>query len=187
MARKKTQNNASTWVVHLTSSHFYVFAVNVSCPTVSFKKSLCVEIHRQYLNEQQEGFLITCLQFLKWLKNKFCFFFFFSSKLLKRKKSETGLQGVTGEWFEEIQRKKFQNYSDVNRMLKPPLEHQLKKSKSTSELRFSISLSTWSRSQNQCLGAFQSVMAKKFLKLHWVSSQVKVLPKIYFQNDYDSN
>ncbi|KAM6439114.1 exophilin-5 [Rhynochetos jubatus] len=51
------------------------------------------------------------------------------SKLLKRNKSETGLQGVTGEWFEEIQRKKFQNYFDVNRMLKPPLEHQLRKSK----------------------------------------------------------
>ncbi|KAM9300507.1 LOW QUALITY PROTEIN: exophilin-5 [Morus bassanus] len=53
------------------------------------------------------------------------------SKLLKRKKSETGLQGVTGEWFEEIQRKKFQNYIDVNRMLKPPLEHQLRKRKTT--------------------------------------------------------
>ncbi|KAM6145263.1 exophilin-5 [Phoenicopterus ruber ruber] len=53
------------------------------------------------------------------------------SKLLKRKKSETGLQGVTGQWFEEIQRKKFQNYTDVNRMLKPPLEHQLRNSKNT--------------------------------------------------------
>ncbi|XP_062370625.1 exophilin-5 [Cinclus cinclus] len=53
------------------------------------------------------------------------------SKLLKRKKSEKGLQGVTGEWFEEIKRRKFQNYMDVNRMLKPPLEHQLRKSKST--------------------------------------------------------
>ncbi|PKU32643.1 hypothetical protein llap_17053 [Limosa lapponica baueri] len=52
-------------------------------------------------------------------------------KLLKRKKSETGLQGVTGEWFEEIQRKKFQNYTDVNRMLKPPLEYQLRKSENT--------------------------------------------------------
>uniref|UniRef100_A0A803VY70 Exophilin 5 n=1 Tax=Ficedula albicollis TaxID=59894 RepID=A0A803VY70_FICAL len=53
------------------------------------------------------------------------------SKLLKRKKSEKGLQGVTGEWFEEIKRRKFQNYIDVNRMLKPPLEHQLRKSKNT--------------------------------------------------------
>ncbi|KAM6341903.1 exophilin-5 [Podargus strigoides] len=53
------------------------------------------------------------------------------SKLLKGKKCETGLQGVTGEWFEEIQRKKFQNYIDVNRMLKPPLEHHLRKSKIT--------------------------------------------------------
>ncbi|KAF4787677.1 hypothetical protein TURU_168131 [Turdus rufiventris] len=53
------------------------------------------------------------------------------SKLLKRKKSEKGLQGLTGEWFEEIKRRKFQNYIDVNRMLKPPLEHQLRKSKNT--------------------------------------------------------
>ncbi|XP_074391291.1 exophilin-5 isoform X1 [Zonotrichia albicollis] len=53
------------------------------------------------------------------------------SKLLKRKKSEKGLQGVTGEWFEEIKRRKYQNYIDVNRMLKPPLEHQLRKSKNT--------------------------------------------------------
>ncbi|KAM4906213.1 exophilin-5 [Sylvia borin] len=53
------------------------------------------------------------------------------SKLLKRKKSEKGLQGVTGEWFEEIKRRKFQNYIDASRMLKPPLEHQLRKSKNT--------------------------------------------------------
>ncbi|RMC07328.1 hypothetical protein DUI87_16787 [Hirundo rustica rustica] len=52
-------------------------------------------------------------------------------KLLKRKKSEKGLQGVTGEWFEEIKRKKFQNYIDASRMLKPPLEHQLQRSKNT--------------------------------------------------------
>uniref|UniRef100_A0A8C2STN1 Exophilin 5 n=1 Tax=Coturnix japonica TaxID=93934 RepID=A0A8C2STN1_COTJA len=47
-------------------------------------------------------------------------------KLLEKKKSEAGLQGVTGEWFEEIQRKKFQNNIDVNTMLKPPLEHQIR-------------------------------------------------------------
>uniref|UniRef100_A0A8B9PAF0 Exophilin 5 n=1 Tax=Apteryx owenii TaxID=8824 RepID=A0A8B9PAF0_APTOW len=63
------------------------------------------------------------------------------SKLLKRKTSETGLQGVTGEWFEEIQRKKFENNTDVNRMLKQPLEHQLRKSK-TSELHFSTQKNT---------------------------------------------
>uniref|UniRef100_A0A8C0VQ05 Exophilin 5 n=1 Tax=Cyanistes caeruleus TaxID=156563 RepID=A0A8C0VQ05_CYACU len=55
--------------------------------------------------------------------------------------SRISLQGVTGEWFEEIKRRKFQNYSDVNRMLKPPLEHQLRKSKNTSKLHLSISLS----------------------------------------------
>ncbi|XP_009475168.1 PREDICTED: exophilin-5 [Nipponia nippon] len=60
-------------------------------------------------------------------------------KLLKSKKSETGLQGVTGEWFEEIQRKKFQNYIDVNRMLKPPLEHQLRKSKNTNHKELKMS------------------------------------------------
>ncbi|KAM6293719.1 exophilin-5 [Porphyrio hochstetteri] len=61
------------------------------------------------------------------------------SKLLKKKKSETGLQGVTGEWFEEIQRKKFQNYTDVNRMLKTPLEHQLRKSKPTNHKELKMS------------------------------------------------
>uniref|UniRef100_A0A663LT20 Exophilin 5 n=1 Tax=Athene cunicularia TaxID=194338 RepID=A0A663LT20_ATHCN len=90
------------------------------------KKSFYLEIYCKYLNEEQGEFLII--------------------KLLKRKKSGTVLQGVTGEWFEEIQRKKFQNYTDVNRMLKPPLEHQLKKSKNTSELHFSISLSNTSAS-----------------------------------------
>uniref|UniRef100_A0A8C4WQU1 Exophilin 5 n=1 Tax=Gopherus evgoodei TaxID=1825980 RepID=A0A8C4WQU1_9SAUR len=49
------------------------------------------------------------------------------SKLQKKKQDVTGLQGVTGEWFEEIQRKKFQNEIDVNRMLKRPLAHWLRK------------------------------------------------------------
>uniref|UniRef100_A0A8C2SPF0 Exophilin 5 n=1 Tax=Coturnix japonica TaxID=93934 RepID=A0A8C2SPF0_COTJA len=57
-------------------------------------------------------------------------------KLLEKKKSEAGLQGVTGEWFEEIQRKKFQNNIDVNTMLKPPLEHQIRNSKKSSKLHF---------------------------------------------------
>jgi len=74
-------------------------------------------------------------------QNKLECFFSLSSKLLKIKKSETGLQGATGEWFKEIQRKKFPTYIDVNRMLKPPLEHQLRKSKNTSELHFFIYLS----------------------------------------------
>uniref|UniRef100_A0A8C6Z2K4 Exophilin 5 n=1 Tax=Nothoprocta perdicaria TaxID=30464 RepID=A0A8C6Z2K4_NOTPE len=52
------------------------------------------------------------------------------------------LQGVTGEWFEEIQRKKFQNNTDVNRLLKQPLEHQLRKSKKASELLFSTQKNT---------------------------------------------
>ncbi|XP_065514497.1 exophilin-5 [Caloenas nicobarica] len=76
------------------------------------------------------------------------------SKLLKRKKSETGLQGVTGEWFEEIQRKKFQNYSDVNRMLKPPLEHQLKKSKSTNQTELKMSSCTNPQAQKNTSASF---------------------------------
>ncbi|XP_025890820.1 exophilin-5 [Nothoprocta perdicaria] len=60
-------------------------------------------------------------------------------RLLKRKTSETGLQGVTGEWFEEIQRKKFQNNTDVNRLLKQPLEHQLRKSKKANHKEFKMS------------------------------------------------
>ncbi|XP_008940592.1 PREDICTED: exophilin-5, partial [Merops nubicus] len=63
-------------------------------------------------------------------------------KLLKRKKSETELQGVTGEWFEEIQRKKFQNETDVNRMLKTPLEHQLRKNKTINHKELKMSSCT---------------------------------------------
>uniref|UniRef100_A0A8C0G348 Exophilin 5 n=1 Tax=Chelonoidis abingdonii TaxID=106734 RepID=A0A8C0G348_CHEAB len=56
------------------------------------------------------------------------------SKLQKKKRDVTGLQGVTGEWFEEIQRKKFQNEIDVNRMLKRPLAHWLRKTSRNGEL-----------------------------------------------------
>ncbi|XP_056185159.1 exophilin-5 isoform X1 [Falco biarmicus] len=76
------------------------------------------------------------------------------SKLLKRKKSETGLQGVTGEWFEEIQRKKFQNYVDVNRMLKPPLEHQLRKSKTTNHKELKMSSRTNPQAQKNTSASF---------------------------------
>ena len=34
---------------------------------------------------------------------------------------------MTGEWFEEIQRKKFCNETDVNQMLKQPLTYRLRK------------------------------------------------------------
>ena len=34
---------------------------------------------------------------------------------------------MTGEWFEEIQRKKFCNETDVSQMLKQPLTHRLRK------------------------------------------------------------
>ncbi|XP_009944670.1 PREDICTED: exophilin-5, partial [Leptosomus discolor] len=75
-------------------------------------------------------------------------------KLLKRKKSETGLQGVTGEWFEEIQRKKFQNYVDVNRMLKTPLEHQLKKNKTTNHKELKMSSRTNPQAQKNTSASF---------------------------------
>ncbi|KAF4008857.1 hypothetical protein G4228_000235 [Cervus hanglu yarkandensis] len=49
------------------------------------------------------------------------------SKLQKTKRDIRWLQGVTGEWFEEIQRKKFCNETDVSQMLKLPLTHRLRK------------------------------------------------------------
>uniref|UniRef100_A0A452FS36 Exophilin 5 n=1 Tax=Capra hircus TaxID=9925 RepID=A0A452FS36_CAPHI len=48
-------------------------------------------------------------------------------KLQKTKRDIRWLQGVTGEWFEEIQRKKFCNETDVSQMLKQPLTHRLRK------------------------------------------------------------
>ncbi|KAM7031088.1 exophilin-5 isoform 3-T3 [Passerculus sandwichensis] len=76
------------------------------------------------------------------------------SKLLKRKKSEKGLQGVTGEWFEEIKRRKYQNYIDVNRMLKPPLEHQLRKSKNTNHKEIKMSSRTNPQAQKNTSASF---------------------------------
>ena len=55
------------------------------------------------------------------------FCFVFCSKLQKTKRDIRWLQGATGEWFEEIQRKKFCNETDVNQMLKPPLTYRLQK------------------------------------------------------------
>ncbi|XP_006972382.3 exophilin-5 isoform X1 [Peromyscus maniculatus bairdii] len=49
------------------------------------------------------------------------------SKLQKTKRDIRWLQGATGEWFEEIQRKKFCNETDVSQMLKPPLTYRLRK------------------------------------------------------------
>ncbi|XP_062951915.1 exophilin-5 [Cynocephalus volans] len=49
------------------------------------------------------------------------------SKLQKTKRDIRWLQGVTGEWFEEIQRKKFCNDTDVSQMLKQPLTCRLRK------------------------------------------------------------
>ncbi|XP_004688909.1 PREDICTED: exophilin-5 [Condylura cristata] len=49
------------------------------------------------------------------------------SKLQKTKRDVRWLQGVTGEWFEEIQRKKFCNETDVSQMLKLPLTYRLRK------------------------------------------------------------
>uniref|UniRef100_A0A8C8S7X7 Exophilin 5 n=1 Tax=Pelusios castaneus TaxID=367368 RepID=A0A8C8S7X7_9SAUR len=61
-----------------------------------------------------------------------------NSKLQKKKQEVTGLQGVTGEWFEEIQKKKFQNDSDVSRMLKRPLAHWLGKTSRNDPKEFKI-------------------------------------------------
>ncbi|CAM4370418.1 unnamed protein product [Caretta caretta] len=61
------------------------------------------------------------------------------SKLQKKKQDVTGLQGVTGEWFEEIQRKKFLNETDVNRMLKRPLAHWLRKTSRNDSKEFKMS------------------------------------------------
>ncbi|XP_037697270.1 exophilin-5 isoform X2 [Choloepus didactylus] len=49
------------------------------------------------------------------------------SKLQKTKRDIRWLQGVTGEWFEEIQRKKFCNETDISQMLKQPLTYRLRK------------------------------------------------------------
>ncbi|KAM9566875.1 exophilin-5 isoform 1-T1 [Guaruba guarouba] len=76
------------------------------------------------------------------------------SKLLKRRKSETGLQGVTGEWFQEMQRQKFHNCVDVNRMLKPPLEHQLRKSRNTDYKEPNMSSCTNPQAQKNTSASF---------------------------------
>ncbi|KAJ6662274.1 hypothetical protein lerEdw1_012437 [Lerista edwardsae] len=48
-------------------------------------------------------------------------------KLNKKKQDTLGLPGVTGEWFEDIQKRKFRNDTDVGTMLKQPLAHRLRK------------------------------------------------------------
>uniref|UniRef100_A0A673U7D7 Exophilin 5 n=1 Tax=Suricata suricatta TaxID=37032 RepID=A0A673U7D7_SURSU len=48
-------------------------------------------------------------------------------KLQTTKRDIRWLQGVTGEWFEEIQRKKFCNETDVSQMFKQPLTYRLRK------------------------------------------------------------
>ncbi|XP_007121003.3 exophilin-5 isoform X2 [Physeter macrocephalus] len=49
------------------------------------------------------------------------------SKLQKTKRDIRWLQGVTGEWFEEVQRKKFCSEADVSQMLKQPFTYRLRK------------------------------------------------------------
>ncbi|XP_023371833.1 exophilin-5 isoform X1 [Otolemur garnettii] len=61
------------------------------------------------------------------------------SKLQKTKRDIRWLQGVTGEWFEEIQRKKFCNETDVSQMLKQPLTYRLRKEMAKNELETSRS------------------------------------------------
>ncbi|KAM6172136.1 exophilin-5 isoform 2-T2 [Erethizon dorsatum] len=48
------------------------------------------------------------------------------SKLQKTKRDIRWLQGVTGEWFEEIQRKRFCDETDVSQMFKQPLMYRLR-------------------------------------------------------------
>lgn len=67
------------------------------------------------------------------------------SKLQKTKRDIRWLQGVTGEWFEEIQRKKFCNETDVSQMLKQPLKYRLRKEMAKND---PMELQT-SRSKNQ--------------------------------------
>lgn len=52
----------------------------------------------------------------------FCF-----SKLKSWKRDVKWLHGVSGEWFEAIQKKKFKDDPDVRSLVRPPLTHHLKK------------------------------------------------------------
>ncbi|XP_042538642.1 exophilin-5-like [Dipodomys spectabilis] len=102
-------------------------------------------------------------------------------KLQKTKRDIRWLQGVTGEWFEEIQRKKFCNETDVSQMLKQPLTYRLRKEIAQHD---SVELQA-SRSKNllnqkpsaPCRMSFRSSFASLFsfrkagrepLKLQWL-------------------
>uniref|UniRef100_G1NQH1 Exophilin 5 n=1 Tax=Meleagris gallopavo TaxID=9103 RepID=G1NQH1_MELGA len=149
---------------------FHVVAVNASCQ-----------------------FLIKCLQCLKWFKINCFILFSLSRKLLEKKKSEAGLQGVTGEWFEEIQRKKFQNNIDVNTMLKPPLEHQLRNSKKNHK-EFKMSSCTNPQAQKNTSTSFlgfRSPFAWLFSFRKSRKTQIQKQPRAYinwqqtaFQDDF---
>ncbi|CAH6867855.1 Exph5 [Phodopus roborovskii] len=69
---------------------------------------------QRHLNKEKHGKKIVVLGFQAY-------------KLQKTKRDIRWLQGATGEWFEEIQRKKFCNETDVSQMLKPPLTYRLRK------------------------------------------------------------
>ncbi|XP_053312058.1 exophilin-5 [Spea bombifrons] len=49
------------------------------------------------------------------------------SKLQASKRDVKWLHAASGEWFDEIQKKKFKNDPDVRSLVRPPLTHQLKK------------------------------------------------------------
>ncbi|KAM8977646.1 exophilin-5 [Pelodytes ibericus] len=49
------------------------------------------------------------------------------SKLQTAKRDVKWLHAVSGEWFEEIQKKKFKNDPDVRNLVKPPLTYRLRK------------------------------------------------------------
>ncbi|XP_043360165.1 exophilin-5 isoform X2 [Dermochelys coriacea] len=106
------------------------------------------------------------------------------SKLQKKKQDVTGLQGVTGEWFEEIQRKKFLNETDANRMLKRPLAHWLRKTSRNDPKEFKMTSPQNPQAQKNVspsiLGfrsPFASLFSFKKSKKHSLKHQTRQQPR----------
>ncbi|XP_074813759.1 protein O-glucosyltransferase 3-like isoform X6 [Natator depressus] len=106
------------------------------------------------------------------------------SKLQKKKQDVTGLQGVTGEWFEEIQRKKFLNETDVNRMLKRPLAHWLRKTSRNDPKEFKMSSPQNPQAQKNVLPSilgfrtpFASLFSFKKSRKHSLKHQTRQQPR----------
>ncbi|XP_069058415.1 exophilin-5 isoform X2 [Pleurodeles waltl] len=89
------------------------------------------------------------------------------SKLQNAKRDIKWLQGVTGEWFEEIQKKKFRNDTDVSSIVKQPLTYRLKNTNKneTTDLNMSRSKSqqtTGSSSSSSSILGLRSPIASLF-------------------------